>query len=344
MDYLISNWFGTFLYDISGLKASKLETKDPKSIAARLKAMKEGKILDDEKALAAHIAGGKPIVADVRLKQIGEYRPDDIIFTKFAPKPEQFGYDPALLHSAAIQLAVEETRSVIGTKDKHIMQSISALDELQRTANLLSERLFEWYSMHFPEFAEKAKFGELAHAVALYGDRESVAKHVEWAKPLAEISAGGEITETDKQALMSIAAAVDGIYASAKELQAYIEKAMSEVAPNIAKIAGPILGARLITLARGLERLANSPAGTIQLLGAEAALFRHLRQGSRPPKHGILFQHPAINKAQRQERGKLARAYAGKIAIAAKADAYSKENIAEKLLEKLEARVKQIKG
>jgi nucleolar protein 56 len=339
MEYLVSTWFGTFVYDLSGVRESRLEKKDPKSIAQRLKAMKAGEVLEDEKALAA---GKKLAASDARLKQIGEYRPDDVIFTRLVPRPEQFGYDLALLHSAAIQLAVEETRNVIGTRDKHVMQAISALEEMQRSANLLSERLFEWYGMHFPEFAEKTQFEVMAREVALYGDRETMAKHLEWAKPLAEISAGGDINETEKRAYISMAKPLDGLYVGIREIQAYIEKAMGEIAPNVSKIAGPTLGARIITLAGGLERLANSPAGTVQLLGAEAALFRHLRQGSRPPKHGILFQHPVINKAKREERGKLARAYAGKIAIAAKADAYSKEYIADVLLVKLDARVRQI--
>jgi len=98
--------------------------------------------------------------------------------------------------------------------------------------------------------------------------------------------------------------------------------AMDEVAPTLARVAGPMLGARLISLAGGLEALALVPSGTVQTLGAENALFRHLKDGSPPPKHGTIFQHEAVNRAPWWQRGKISRALSGKISIAAKSDAF----------------------
>ena len=82
---------------------------------------------------------------------------------------------------------------------------------------------------------------------------------------------------------------------------------MESVAPNVAFVVGPVLGARLIAISGGLTRLATWPAGTVQLLGAETALFRHLKEGTAPPKHGILFQHPDVHKAPPWQRGPTAR-------------------------------------
>jgi len=105
-------------------------------------------------------------------------------------------------------------------------------------------------------------------------------------------------------------------------LNGYVESQMKKVAPNVAEIAGATIGARLMAKAGGLDRLAILPASTIQILGAEKALFRALRTGARPPKHGILFQHQAVHTAPKWQRGKIARTLANKIAIAARVDYY----------------------
>jgi len=126
-------------------------------------------------------------------------------------------------------------------------------------------------------------------------------------------------------------------------LQNQIEKDMRLVAPNISSIVGPIIGARLISYAGSLIRLAMLPASTIQILGAEKALFRFKKQGSLPPKHGVIFQHPFINKAGRSERGKIARVLAAKISTAAKADVFTKRDLSKNLKEELEIRIKEIR-
>jgi len=78
-------------------------------------------------------------------------------------------------------------------------------------------------------------------------------------------------------------------------------------------------------------------------LGAEKALFRSLRTGARPPKHGIIFQHPLIHEAKRWQRGKVARALAGKLTIAARVDAFSGKYVGDKLKADLEKRIDEIK-
>ena len=117
---------------------------------------------------------------------------------------------------------------------------------------------------------------------------------------------------------------------------------MKKIAPNITAIAGPTIGARLLAKAGGLEKLARLPASTIQVLGAEKALFRALRKGTKPPKHGILFQHPWVHGTPRWQRGKIARVIAAKLALAARIDLYRGELVKE-LVEKLKERIKEIK-
>jgi len=129
-----------------------------------------------------------------------------------------------------------------------------------------------------------------------------------------------------------------------RKLEKQIESDMQKVAPNTSKIVGSLIGARLVSLAGGMERLATMPASTIQILGAEKALFRFKKEGGKPPKHGVIFQHPLINKAPRKDRGKIARILATKIAIAVKADVFTKRDISDNLMENLEKRIKEIRN
>jgi nucleolar protein 56 len=117
---------------------------------------------------------------------------------------------------------------------------------------------------------------------------------------------------------------------------------MEVLAPNVSSLAGPIIGARLISLTGGLQRLSQVSSSTIQVLGAEKALFRHLRDGELPPKHGILFQHPYLHNAPYWQRGKIARALAGKIAIAAKLDQNSDKIMSDELEADIKRRLEEI--
>ena len=143
-------------------------------------------------------------------------------------------------------------------------------------------------------------------------------------------------TEPKRQPFTLVISAVN---LEIERLQVQIDADMILVAPNLSAIAGPLIGARLIALAGGLDRLAMLPASTIQLLGAEKALFRYKKEGGRPPKHGILFQHPLVNRAPRMDRGRRARTLAATLTIAVKADVFTKRSIHAQLTEDLEKKI-----
>jgi nucleolar protein 56 len=126
-------------------------------------------------------------------------------------------------------------------------------------------------------------------------------------------------------------------------LQNQIEQDMNSIAPNTSRIIGPLIGARLIALAGGMQPMAMMPASTIQLLGAEKALFRFKKEGGKPPKHGVIFQHPTINSAPKAERGRIARLYATKISTAIKADVFTKRDIVGELQQDLIRRLEEIR-
>jgi nucleolar protein 56 len=129
-----------------------------------------------------------------------------------------------------------------------------------------------------------------------------------------------------------------------KRLEEQIDCDMKKIAPNISILAGSLIGARLISLSGSLEKLALFPASTVQILGAEKALFRFKKEGGRPPKHGVIFQHQLVNKSPRGSRGKIARILAAKISIASKSDAFTKRDISKELIDDLKKRVDEIKN
>jgi nucleolar protein 56 len=203
-------------------------------------------------------------------------------------------------------------------------------------ANLMMERLRDWYSLHFPELARMVDQGRFVELVAEYGKREAM--------PLETVeSVGADLEPEDLKTIQRLGTLVRDLQQHRSSLEAYLEERMREVAPSIAHLIGPVLGARLISLAGGLEELARMPASTIQLLGAEKALFRHLRKGTKPPKHGVLFQHPWVHGAPYWQRGAIARALAGKLAIAARADAYTRRFVGEELKAHVEDLLEEIR-
>lgn len=123
------------------------------------------------------------------------------------------------------------------------------------------------------------------------------------------------------------------------ETRRFIEERTPELAPNLSNLAGSVLAARLIALAGGLDKLARMPSSTVQVLGAEDALFAHLRGDAPPPKHGVIYVHPYVRETDADERGSAARAVAGKLTIAARVDRYAgdlRPELAEELDEKIE--------
>jgi len=128
-----------------------------------------------------------------------------------------------------------------------------------------------------------------------------------------------------------------------QRLQDQIELDMRTIAPNTSAIIGPLIGARLLAVAGGMQRMALMPASTIQILGAEKALFRFKKEGGKPPKHGVIFQHPSINGAPKMERGKIARLFATKISTAIKADFFTKRDIRSELQKDITERLQEIR-
>ena len=238
------------------------------------------------------------------------------------------------LRQKSIAAAEEAIREASSRPDLHLVQAIQALDDTDKYLNITATRTAEWYGLHFPELTQIIQDNvALCKIISEIGSRESFTKEnlsgrgftekkVDAIVAARDRSKGGTISEGDLGRVKSLGALAIQLSSLRDGLNAYVESQMKRVAPNVAEVAGATIGARLMAKAGGLDRLAMLPASTIQILGAEKALFRALRTGARPPKHGILFQHQAVHTAPKWQRGKIARTLANKIAIAARVDYY----------------------
>ncbi len=256
------------------------------------------------------------------------------------------------LREFALGLSSSKITKVSESPDLHIIQAIGSLDEIDKMANGLSSRLREWYGLHFPELENVIDSINGYAQIVLAGKRDSLTKKifedagfpdskVEMLSLVASKSRGGDISEENLKIVQFMAKQLLDLHELRKNLEDHVESEMNVVAPNISAILGTAVGARILGRAGSLTKLASMPASTVQVIGAEKALFRSLKTGAQPPKHGLLFQHAMVHAAPRWQRGKIARAIAAKAVIAARVDVYG-EGINQTLLEKLNVRVKEI--
>jgi len=180
------------------------------------------------------------------------------------------------------------------TLDKHLIQTIQALDDAHTSLNLISERLCTWH----------------AHTT---GESRLVIDELLSKKTLEPPISNLKQTYLQIQQLIEI-------------LSNHIDEEAPKIFPAMVELLDSQLTVRLVSCAGSLAKLARLPSSTIQLLGAEKALFRHMSDGSPPPKHGILYQHPSVKGSQRKNKGKVTRSLASKVAIAAKIDYYREKD------------------
>jgi nucleolar protein 56 len=260
-----------------------------------------------------------------------------------------------LAREVALQLLREKLKISVSRRDLMIVHGVNAIEDLNKQINLIYTRCREWYGIHFPELQDFIKDPEeYLKMVNKIGSRknineekllEIIGKHKYFNEIIntAKKSIGIELNKEDEDQIRNLAEEGLRLISLRNKIEDYLASLMEYEAPNIIAVTGPIIGAKLIALAGGLEKLAMLPASTIQIMGAEKALFRFLKTRKGAPKHGIIFQHPYIHTAPKWQRGKIARAIAAKISIAAKIDYFSGEYRGSELREMLEKRIKEIK-
>ncbi|MFW6004622.1 MAG: NOP5/NOP56 family protein [Halodesulfurarchaeum sp.] len=222
----------------------------------------------------------------------------------------------AALHEATIAAATAATAERERATDQQLVHAVRAMDHLTETVNELAERAAEW-------------------AGSQYGESREGTEYV--------LAVAERVPETPVEAeIVDFAGTVKQLHRRREHLRSFVAEQTPRLAPNLSMLAGPELAARLIALAGGLESLAKKPSGTVQVLGAEDALFAHLEGHAPSPKHGIIFTHEYVRGTRPEKRGSAARALAGKLSIAARIDHYRGEEHPE-LQTDLDERIEQIR-
>ncbi|MFX1571293.1 MAG: C/D box methylation guide ribonucleoprotein complex aNOP56 subunit [Promethearchaeota archaeon] len=251
------------------------------------------------------------------------------------------------------ELIKKKVSEVGGQKDIIIIQTNETLDIIKKSLSLFIARLREWYGLHFPELTDKVIDDNIliTKLISSLGHRDNYTidnlkqnfdfkeKRIQNLHSQAINSMGAEI---DLEIVKAYANQILSLNSYIEELESYLEDLMEKTAPNLRAIVGSLIGAKLISKAGGLKKLAYMPASRIQLLGAEKALYRFLRTGEKRPKHGLIFQWNQIRSAKPYHRGKIARIVAGKLGLSAKVDFFSGEFIGDRLSREIEEKIKEV--
>lgn len=223
--------------------------------------------------------------------------------------------------------------------DNHIIQAIATLDHLDKSINTFSMRVREWYSWHFPELIRIVSDNQSYARLALFiGDKKrlsdidlhDLAAQVnddgEIAQSIldaARVSMGQDLSGSDMENVTTFAMRVVSLSNYRKSLHGYLVSKMGIVAPNLATLIGEVVGARLISHAGSLTNLCKYPASTLQILGAEKALFRALKTKGNTPKYGLIYHSSFIGRAGLKNKGRVSRFLANKCSIASRIDNFS---------------------
>lgn len=374
--YLVPTTFGLFLIDkdskvvaehvfypsvedsFSALSAinNGVPTESLKNLVEKIKELKIDSIVLDNPSLSSVLSAETeiPIRIDLHSAEIKWFRDTQDSYLAESDIVGSSGDILKFRQDVALKLARSAISAASGEKDLLVKHAIDAIGEIDTSINLVAMRLREWYSLNFPSLSGLIEDHErFARIVYVCGGRSHVTDELlseaEVSEKLrvqilASVSndIGADLKTTDLKATQVLANSILESFKLRKELEEYVSEMMKELAPNITELVGPLVGARLVSLAGSLKELARKPSSTVQIFGAEKALFRSLKTGADPPKHGVIFQVAEIHSAPYWQRGKIARALAGKLSIAARIDAYSDRNIGASLREQFVTRVKEI--
>ncbi len=256
----------------------------------------------------------------------------------------------------AFKRSRESVRKHAEGRDTLVAQAIHAIDELQKSFTLLAGRLNEIYALHFPEFTNRVRNPVTMAKIILDTPKrsemtveklESYGIDPEYAHYIIshkDTSLGGNFKDEDLHLIQELADSVYNLYKRKTTLEEWVSNTMREVAPNLTAVAGSNVGARLIAHVGSLRDLAFLSSGKVQTLGAEKALYKALRFKGKTPKHGIIFQIPEVGTMPFWLRGKMARAFASKIVIAARLDLYGGSFLGDGLRMQLKEKAKKLRS
>ena len=370
---IYSNVSGFFLLDPEGsLVEAIIYPKDPEIIALKIHNLSQYSISEElesitqkytEEAFETNSVDVMYFLKDLSVKC--ELNAKSTVYKDFVEKVPNIlierGYITDqddfenLIKEVSIQLSKKRVALSSQRLDKNVVHGILSMDDIDKTTNLFSSRIREWYGIHFPEILKEVQSHlTLCKIICDIGTRENFTEEkinsygfsIEKSKRLVDLaknSMGAYFEKKDLKPLQELSNRTIELYEERDKLESWIEREISRIAPNMLAIVGAPIAARMIALAGGLRELALKPASTVQLLGAEKALFRSLKTGAKPPKHGIIYQMPELHSCPWWQRGNISRAIAGRLTIAARVDAFGGEPMGERLKNDVNNKVAEIR-
>ena len=336
---------GFFAFDNENkLVAKKLFPED--EIINRLAEINDKKIVFEEEEIIKEVSQNYNEIIIESNKRLSDYDNDKITIKTPNQGGEylrgnygEFELDDDEISKIYQNFAIYKIKKESASEDKHLIQAINSIDEIDETISKLIERIREWYALYFPEMDVIRNNETYIKLISQNKTKEEIIKAKPDAFPQDMIDLEDDINVQDLEIMNNYANSIYELQKSRKNIEEYIDRKMESIAPNLRLLVGPTLGAKLISHAGGIKRLAMYPSSTVQIMGAEKALFRHLKSGDRPPKYGLIYQHPQVRGAKWWNRGKIARMLAGKISLAVRRDVFTKtldENAAEEFKEKVD--------
>merc|ERR1711892_334576 len=350
---------------------------DPSSLGGVLQLKKFKKFTDQVEATGAAVALTEGKIAKSLKKMLKKLAADEVQ-AQLAVADSKLGgiirdsigleciHSPAIHESERSAMALGLAHSLSRYKlkfspdkvDTMIVQAISLLDDLDKELNNYTMRVREWYGWHFPEMG-KVVTDNLAYAKTIkkmtyrtncattdFSDilPEEIEQQL---KEFAEVSMGTAVGEDDMDNILQLANQVIEITDYRAQLFEYLKNRMAAIAPNLTVLVGELVGARLIAHAGSLLNLAKHPASTVQILGAEKALFRALKTKQDTPKYGLIYHASMVGQASAKLKGKVSRMLAAKAALATRVDALGEETNTDLGIEhraKVESRIRMLES
>ena len=360
MEFYITQCIAGFIAFDEDLQIEDYKLFNEEEIVSNLLKIEENEILNEEieliNGIKLDLEGGDKIIIETtkrksQYKELENYgnievktpnRGGEHLRNNMDNVLEEIGFSKSQEEIIQIyeKLAIHKIKKSSQEEDKLLIQAINSVDDIDESISKLVERIRDWYTIYFPEMDTISNNETYIKLIAESENREDILENfMEHFSEEIEESTGADIEEDDLLMLKSFAESIYSLQKSRKELETYIDSKMEVIAPNLRDLLGSTLGAKLIAHIGSIKRLATYPASVIQIMGAEKAIFRHLKTGERPPKHGLIFQHPSVRGAKWWNRGKIARNLALKITLAVRKDVFSREfdpSIAEDYLKKVE--------
>jgi nucleolar protein 56 len=315
--YLYSNMLGVFVFN-QNLQIREKELFSAQEAKEYLQVLDKGEMPKQEQRFLEKFKN----IKNLRLE------PDDVVLETVNSVLLEFR---DLFYDRNLYLTKTQIRESV-TDDLLIIQVSSSILEMGKSINLLTKRLREWYGYVLPEVEDKLQ-DNVAFSLRVVEGYDRLRADFSVVNGM-----GKKLSNEDMAEIYDFAQSINALQRQKESKELFLEKIMRRTCPNLTEVAGYLTGAKLLAIAGSLRKMVMMPASTIQLLGAEKALFRHMVTKSKSPKHGIIVEHPLLQKVSRQDKGKAARSLADKISLAVKVDYFKGNFIGDKLKADLEAK------